>query len=699
MSELLAHVGLPQKQKPRSLQAPHRLWNVILFSAGYYAGGVVGLLFKFPPSGITVIWPSTAVLLTALLLTQPRYWWMYVLAVVPTHLHLVMNFQQPAPPVVVALCQVASNCVEVVLAGFVVRRVLGVPVRFEGFRKMVAFILLVGIGTTVVACVMAVSLFMLTGWATDFWLTLRQRVLAGMFPILTIPPLILLTRTGELAGSQPALRRSYAEFGVLIIGLLATGITVWGWGSSGPAIVQGLLLAPLPLLLWAAVRLGLGALNASLLVVAGVALVNGYLGRGPFATQSAPENVLSLQIFLIALSIPLMLLAVLVDEEHRVEESLKQSEARMAIAAASTDTGLWQYDVSSGHLWATEHCRSMFGLAANSPLTPDAFLDTVHPSDRAVAVVAMQAASHASEPAKQREFRIAYPDGRPRWYVSTASTEFDRNGRPLRVSGIFRDITPRKKAEQEAEQLEKALRASAEELARVNRETTMGAMAASIAHEINQPLSALVTNGGIGLRLLAKRESDLDEVREVLKCIIDDGHRASHIIASIRAMFRRTPRERSPVNIPDLVSEVLAPVQGKLDSHSVSLQVELSQELPNVLADRVQLQQVLLNLIINAIEAMSSVQNSERKLLVKAERHGSRDVLITVEDSGPGVGPKDVDHIFDAFFTTKPHGMGLGLSICQSIIESHRGRLWASQRLPHGAVFYVQLPGAVTGSE
>jgi PAS domain S-box-containing protein len=340
----------------------------------------------------------------------------------------------------------------------------------------------------------------------------------------------------------------------------------------------------------------------------------------------------------------------------------------------------------------------MFGLDAGSQLTPESFLGVVHPDDRAVAIAAMQVAPHPREPAERGEFRIVCPDGRLRWYFSTSSTEFDKNGEPLRVSGIFSDITSRKKAEQEAEQLENALQSTTKELARVSRETTMGAMAASIAHEINQPLSALVTNGGIGLRLLSRPNSDLDEVREVLKCIIDDGHRASHIIASIRAMFKRDPRERSLVNILDLVSEVLALVQGELDNHRVLLQVESHQRVPGVLADRVQLQQVLLNLFLNAVEALSSVRNSVRSLLVKVERQGSSDVLITVEDSGPGIGPKDLDHIFDAFFTTKSHGMGLGLSICQSIVESHGGRLWASQRLPHGAVFYVQLPGALSDS-
>jgi len=362
----------------------------------------------------------------------------------------------------------------------------------------------------------------------------------------------------------------------------------------------------------------------------------------------------------------------------------------MAVAAASTDTGLWQYDVATEQLWATEHCRSMFGLGRDSLLTPESFLGAVHPDDRGVAITAMRAGAQAGE-AGRSEFRVV-PNGQLRWYLATASTEFDKNGEPIRVSGIFRDITARKKAEQEAEELENTLRATRRELARTSRQTTIGAMAASIAHEINQPLSALVTNGSIGLRLLAKADSDLDEVREVLKRIIDDGHRASQVVASIRAMFGKDQRDKSPVDIRDLISEVLALVHGELDSQRVSLQVKLHPELPRVMADRVQLQQVLLNLIMNAVEAMSSVENRERSLLVKSDFHGKRDVLITVEDSGPGLDPKHMARIFDTFFTTKSHGMGLGLSICQSIIESHGGRLWASTRSPHGSVFYFQLP-------
>jgi signal transduction histidine kinase len=234
---------------------------------------------------------------------------------------------------------------------------------------------------------------------------------------------------------------------------------------------------------------------------------------------------------------------------------------------------------------------------------------------------------------------------------------------------------------------------------RNNKLMSLEAMAASIAHEMNQPLSALVTNGGIGLRLLAKAEPDLDEVRDVLKRVIDDGHRASGIITSIRAIFGRNQPEKSPVSIPDLVGEVLVLAQGALASNWVSLQVEAHKDLPQVVANRVQLRQVVLNLIMNAVEAMSSMEVRERSLVVKCALHEARDVLIVVEDSGPGIDPGDMDRIFDAFFTTKSHGMGLGLSICRSIIESHGGRLWASRRNPHGTVFYAQLPSGKSAGQ
>jgi PAS domain S-box-containing protein len=255
------------------------------------------------------------------------------------------------------------------------------------------------------------------------------------------------------------------------------------------------------------------------------------------------------------------------------------------------------------------------------------------------------------------------------------------------IYAVARDITELKEAEA-------ALQISQRELARVSRQTTMGAMTASIAHEINQPLSAIVLNGNAALRFLSRPEPDLEQVRAALMPIVEDGHRASQVIASIRAMFGKDGGEGTELEPNDILRQVLAIAHGELEGHLVSLQIDLSHTLPQILGDRVPLQQVFLNLIMNAIEAMSAVSNRPRVLSASSEIHGTHHVLIKLKDSGAGIDPNDMDRIFDAFFTTKSNGMGMGLAICRSIVEAHGGRLWASPAIPHGSIFHVVLPRA-----
>ena len=220
--------------------------------------------------------------------------------------------------------------------------------------------------------------------------------------------------------------------------------------------------------------------------------------------------------------------------------------------------------------------------------------------------------------------------------------------------------------------------------------TTMGQMAASIAHELNQPLAAIATNGNAGLRFLAT--PDLDEVREALQCIVSDSHRASQLIGTIRSMFKKDSQKKAPVDVNQLIQEVLALMQDALRNQRVSLQNELEAQPIQVLGDRVQLQQVVINLITNAIDAMGSVTERPRVLRVRSETNEFDDVVVTVEDSGGGIDPKSTDRIFDSFYTTKSHGMGIGLAICRSIIEAHGGRISASPGEFRGAVFQVVLP-------
>jgi PAS domain S-box-containing protein len=277
------------------------------------------------------------------------------------------------------------------------------------------------------------------------------------------------------------------------------------------------------------------------------------------------------------------------------------------------------------------------------------------------------------------ENRLRDRDGSYRWLSWRAAVEKGH------VYAVARDITELKNAEEQ-------LRISRHELAEVSRHTTMGVMAASIAHEVNQPLAAVITNANAGLRWLANAEPDLDEVRAILERIVNNGHRAGAVITGIRSMFRKDAGELGPVSVNGLIREVLSIVRGELESHQVSLQTELPEGLQPVMAEQTQLQQVLLNLIMNAVDAMSPITDRDRVLIVRSETGESNHVSITVEDSGIGIQPEQMNRVFEAFYTTKPHGMGMGLSICRSIIESHGGKLSVSARSPHGAIFCAKLP-------
>ena len=230
------------------------------------------------------------------------------------------------------------------------------------------------------------------------------------------------------------------------------------------------------------------------------------------------------------------------------------------------------------------------------------------------------------------------------------------------------------------------------ELARASRLTTMGQMAASIAHEINQPLAAVVNNANAGLRWLTNRPPNIDEVRAALRRIANDGERGSGIIESIRAMLKKDDRKRVKLDLNALIRDVMRLTQGQFQRHGVSIRSELADDLPAVSADRVQLQQVILNLLMNAAEATASNSNQERIVCVRTEKHDSDWVRISVEDSGTGIKPEDEKRIFEAFYTTKTDGMGMGLSICRSIVQSHGGRITAARAMPRGSVFQVVLP-------
>jgi len=230
------------------------------------------------------------------------------------------------------------------------------------------------------------------------------------------------------------------------------------------------------------------------------------------------------------------------------------------------------------------------------------------------------------------------------------------------------------------------------ELAHINRLATVGQLTASIAHEVNQPITAVVTNGGAGLNWLGARPPNLDRVRESLDNIVADGKRAGDIVHRIRALIKKAPPPKSRFDLNEAVLDVIALVRSEALRNGISLQTQLAEGLPEIEGERIQLQQVILNLILNAVEAMTSLDEGAREMRISTGREGSNGVLVTIRDFGPGLDPESVDHLFEAFYTTKPDGLGMGLAICRSIIEAHGGRLWAAANEPRGAVFQFTLP-------
>jgi C4-dicarboxylate-specific signal transduction histidine kinase len=244
-----------------------------------------------------------------------------------------------------------------------------------------------------------------------------------------------------------------------------------------------------------------------------------------------------------------------------------------------------------------------------------------------------------------------------------------------------------------------ALREAQMALAHANRITTMGQLTASIAHEVNQPLAAVVANAEACLRWLDREIPDLDAARRSVEWVIDDSNRASEVIRRVRSMAKKTDLDKVPLDINHVVREVMALVQRELTSHQASFRMELAPALPMVMGDRVQLQQVIINLVMNGAEAMQSVTDRPRELVIRSRQEETQQVLVDVTDCGVGISAENADRLFDPFFTTKSDGMGMGLSICRSIMEAHGGRFWVTPNIPHGATFQFTLPvSADTGS-
>jgi PAS domain S-box-containing protein len=375
-----------------------------------------------------------------------------------------------------------------------------------------------------------------------------------------------------------------------------------------------------------------------------------------------------------------------IEDHKQAEQALRRSEAYLAEAQRLTHTGSFTSDGSSREIlyWSEEDFRIWGFDPQQGPPTREMVLQRIHPEDREKVLEKLQKAFH-ERTGYAAEFRIVLPDGTVRHIHSVGHPVLSASGDVIEVLGTHVDVTERRRAEE-------ALRQAQAALAHVTRVVTMGELVASIAHEVNQPLTGVVAHAGTCLRWLAAQPPNMEEARQYLELIVRDGKRAGEVIGRIRALVKKVPTRKDRLDINTAILEVIALTHSELQRNRVELRTHLSSDLPLVWADRVQLQQVILNLIVNAMEAMSGVGDRPRELVVGAGGSDSNEVFVEVRDSGPGLDPANLPRLFESFYTTKPDGMGMGLSISRSIIEAHDGRLWATPNQPDGAVFRFTLP-------
>src|SRR5438093_1611906 len=1048
-------------QKPRVWNVPFDFRTIVTGACvfiGYYLGARIGLALTFLPYPVSVLWPPNSILVAALLLTPPRIWWFILLAAFPAH--CAAQIQSHVPPLMI-LCWFVSNSSEAVIGAGLMRYLVRGPIQFTSLRNAGIFCLCVVFVGPFLSSFLDAAFVRWNDWGqASYWDLIRIRFFSNALAALIVAPLIVTWATNGIQRLRRARFSRYLEACLLLLGLLSISFAVLY--KFGPEADSAFLFLTLPFLLWAAARFGSLGTSTALSIVGFVAIWGGSHGHGPFSGGTPEQNALSIQIFLIALAIPLMFLAAVIEERATAEAELREAHQRMNLAANTANLGLWHWNIPGDELWVTEEWRKLFGFADSEPVTFDRVLQVVHSGDRTrMEQLVQQMFEHGGE--YESEYRITRPDGSTRWIAGHGSIELDERGKPAFARGVSRDITKRKMAEEklreseerfrtvanaapvliwmsgpdrlctffnkgwldftgrsleqelgngwaegvhpddlqkcldvyqnsfnaresftmeyrlrrsdgeyrwvldsgtprfapdgaflgyigsciditerklaeekfrlvldaapnamimvdsagvisfanataatvfgyplseligrhietliperfhdrhvgyrkgflsqpssramgagrdlfgrrkdgsefpvevglnpihttkgffvlasviditERKHAELAVRQSEErlrlvidtaldavitidahgaithwnaeaekifgwtqaeatgkklseiiiplqyraaherglrhyrdtgagpmlgkrieitalhrggrefpvemaitpaviegrvyftafisniterkeaelerqrqsmELFRVGRVAVMGELAASLAHEVNNPIGAMVANAGAGERLIAAGKIETKEFKELLADIVADGRRAGEIIQGIRNMVRKGEVCRSLMPIDGVIHGLLRIVHAEARGRDVTVTTEVDSDTGRFWGDPVQLLQVFLNLAINAFEAMTALPSDARRLVIRTGRNENGDVLVSVRDSGPGFPSGLATQLFEPFFSTKAEGTGMGLAIARSIVEAHGGSLSGENCADGGACFTVRLPQA-----
>ena len=459
---------------------------------------------------------------------------------------------------------------------------------------------------------------------------------------------------------------------LLLIFFVDAAITVWRRGDRrrasliGGSMIFGAILAwHVPLVIW-------GVINV------------------PFFLCFAYSGIVAAMAY--ELSYDLLHVAQLARRLQASEADLRETEERMELAASAAELGMWMWDIARDEIWLTDKGRALFGFAPSEKLDFDRFRSRLHPEDRESVIKAIENSLRTGAEYRS-DYRVVLPNGQVRWIAGRGHVESNGDGRPARMRGASLDITKRKQAEEEAAR-------QRNEMAHLSRVAMLGELSGSLAHELNLPLSAILSNAQAAKRVLAKGDADLAELQEILNDIVSEDRRAGEVIRHLRLLLKKGEVQQHSLRINKIVRDVLKLIRSDLVYQNVTVDTKLARNLPTVTGDPVQLQQVLLNLVVNACDAMTDCFNGERRLLVRTQiENGSSGVIVSVTDRGSSIPEEKMEQIFEPFFTTKGKGMGLGLSVCRTIVAAHRGKLWVTNNVDRGATFHFSLPVAASNGE
>lgn len=648
------------------------IW-ALLVAVSYFLGVHAGFALTLEHTPVALLWPPNALLLAALLLSPKQAWPVLIAAALPAHVLAEMSAQVPLAMV---LCWFVSNVAEALIGAVLVRYCLHRSPRFDRFRDLVVFLLCAPLLGTLLSSFLDAGFVAAIGWRySDFWAVWRMRLLSNVLATLMLVPLIVhLAQTGGRLTRQHGVRH-IMEIAVLLVGLWGVSALVFLRAHAAPDDVMRLYM-PLPFLIWAAMRLSISGVCLCVVSVAAFAISGSLQGRGPFASG----DVMGLQVFLIIATVSLLLQSVSLSELHHAQRIAVRRGERLQLALIAARMGIWDWEVGSPRMSWSSSSNDFAGRELQSETTLRGMLERVHPDDRPAVSAAFANVRNGADHLEVEFRRLGRNnlDVEQAWIAAIGKVS-QSNGR--RILGVHMDVSERKQQDLQLHQ-------QREQLFHLSRVAMLGELSGALAHELSQPLTAILANAQAARNRLL--QTPAGDVREIVEDIIVDNKRAAEVIRRLRDLFTRRASETVPLDINECVHDVLSIAHGDLVARNVTAQTQLERNLPDVWADRVQLQQVLLNLLHNACDAMGANGPGERNLRVATLLTETGDVAVEVSDRGTGI--DDVEKIFEPFFTTKQHGLGLGLAICRTIVVAHQGRLWATNNPQGGATLHVVLP-------